>query len=128
MRKTELLRVQKQDINFFKRTIIVQSAKNHKLRVVHIDLKLAIKLFFYCRKLDDTELLFKLDCNYVSATFCNIMRKSKLQRISFHDLRHIYASYLLSKSKNKANVILSVSRQLRSFKCSRNVTNILSCS
>ena len=128
MRKTELLKIQKQDIDFFKRTIIVQSAKSHKLRVVHIDLKLTVILFVYCFKLHDEDFLFVLDSRYVSATFYNIIKKSKLQKICFHDLRHIYASYILSKSKNKANTILSVSHQLRSFKRRRNSSNIFSCS
>lgn len=115
MRKIEILRLKKYDIDFKQRKIVIQSAKNHKIRIINIDLKLTIILFFYCIKLDDDELLFKIKSSYVSVMFHEIMRKSKLRKITFHDIRHIYASYLLSKLRNHANAIIIVQQQLRSL-------------
>lgn len=117
MRKIEILRLRKCDIKFKERKIIIQSAKNHRTRIVDIDFKLAIILYFYCKNLKDDELLFKLKSNYVSIIFHQIIKKSKLRKITFHDLRHIYASFLLSKLRNHANAILVVQQQLRSFNC-----------
>lgn len=115
MRKIEILRLRKHDINFKQRKIVVQSAKSNKLRTINIDLKLTIILFFYCKKLNDNELLFNLKSNYVSVTFHQILKQSNLKKITFHDIRHIYASYLLSKLKNHANAIIIVQQQLRTF-------------
>lgn len=115
MRKVEILRLRKYDINFKQRKIVVQSAKSHRLRIINIDFKLTIILFLYCKNLKDDELLFKLKSNYVSVTFYQILKQSNLRKITFHDIRHIYASYLLSKLKNYANAIIIVQQQLRSF-------------
>lgn len=108
MRKVELLRLRKYDINF----ITVQTAKNHKTRIIHIDLKITIILFFYCRNLKDDELLFKFSSVTVSCDFHRIMKQSNIKKITLHDIRHIYASFLLSKLQNSANSILFVSNQL----------------
>lgn len=113
MRKVELLRLRKFDINFRRRKITIQSAKNHLVREIDIDLKITILLFFYCRKLKDSDLLFNFSTTYVSIEFYQVMRKSNLKRITLHDIRHIYASYLLSQLKNSANSIIFVQKQLR---------------
>jgi len=115
MRKIEILHLKKHDINFKQRKIVVQSAKSNKLRTINIDLKLTIILFFYCKSLKDDELLFKLKSNYVSVTFYQKLKQSNLRKITFHDIRHIYASYLLSNLKNRANAIIIVQQQLRTF-------------
>ncbi len=115
MRRIEILRLKKQDIKFKERKIVVHSAKNHKLRIIDIDLKLSIILYFYCRNLKDDEVLFKIKSSYVSIYFHIIMKKSNLRKITFHDTRHVYASFLLSKLKNHANAIIVVQLQLRTF-------------
>lgn len=112
MRKVELLRIKKYDINFRNRTIVVRTAKNHKTRIIHIDLKITIVLFFYCRNLQDDELLFKLSSVTVSCDFHRIIERSNIKKITLRDIRHIYASYLLSRLRNSANSILFVSSQL----------------
>lgn len=112
MRKAEILRLRKHDINFKERKIYVQSVKNNKNRIIDIDFKLVIILYFYCRKLNSTDLLFNLKSSYVSIYFHKIMQKSDLQKITFHDMRHIHASFLLSKLRNNANAILIVSKRL----------------
>lgn len=115
MRKVEALRLQKQDINFKERTILVRSAKNHKERLIIIDLKLTIILYFYCLHLTDDDLLFNISYVEVSNEFNRIMKNAKIKKITIHDIRHIYASFLLSKLKNSANSILVVQQQLRTF-------------
>jgi len=115
MRKIEILRLKKKDIKFREKKIVVQSAKNHKTRIIDIDLKLTIILYFYCRKLKNDSFLFDFKSNYVSAKFHKIIESSNLSKVTFHDLRHIYASYLLSNLRNHANAIIIVQRQLRSF-------------
>lgn len=112
MRKVEILRLHKRDIKFRNRKIVVQSAKNHKIRIIDIDFKLAIILFFYCRNLKDDDLLFTIKSNSVSVLFYSIMQKSNLRKITFHDLRHIHTSFLLSKLRNHANAILVVADRL----------------
>ena len=115
MRKIEILHIQKQDIKFRERKLVVKSAKNHKIRIIDIDLKLTIILFFYCKNLKYDDYLFHLKSSYVSVSFYNRMRNSNLKKILFHVLRHIYASYLLSNIRNPANAILVVQNQLRSL-------------
>lgn len=115
MRKIEILRLKKQDIKFKERRIVVQSAKNHKIRIVDIDFKLAIILYFYCKNLKDDELLFKFKSSYISIVFYQAIKKSNLRKITFHDLRHLHASYLLSKLKNNANAIIIVQLRLRTL-------------
>lgn len=117
MRKVEILNLKKRNIKFKEKKIVIQSAKTHKTRIIDIDLKLAIILFFYCSNLKDDDLLFNLKSNYVSVLFYQKVKKSNLQKITFHDLRHLYASYLLSKLKNSANSIQTVQLQLRTFYC-----------
>lgn len=115
MRKIEILRLKKQDINFKERKMIVQSAKTNKIRIIDIDLKLTIILYFYCKKLKNDELLFKLNSNSVSVLFYYRIKNSNIQKVTFHDLRHLHASYLLSKLRNHANAIIVVQLRLRSF-------------
>ena len=124
MRKVELLNLRKYDIRFRERKIAVHTAKSHKTRIINIDLKITILLYFYCRKLKDNELLFKLSSTYVSCEFHKLMKHSNLKKITLHDIRHIYASFLLSKLQNSANSILFVSKQLRTFFCCWNTTNL----
>ncbi len=114
MRKTEILRIKKEDILFQDRKLIVHSAKNSKDRLIDIDLKLTIILFLYCIKnnISERDLLFKVKSNSVSVMFYVTMKKSKLRKITFHDLRHIHASYILSKSK-RANTIKALQKRLR---------------
>lgn len=113
MRKVELLRVRKFDIDFRHRKLTVQSAKNHQIRVIDIDLKITIMLYFYCRKLKDSDLLFNFKSSCVSVEFYSIMKKSNLKIITLHDIRHIYASFVLARLRNSANSIVFVSKQLR---------------
>ena len=95
--------------------LLYNGAKNHKTRIVHLDLKITILLYLHCRKLNEGDLLFNFSSVYVSYEFLRIMRKSDIKKITLHDIRHIYASFLLSKLNNSANSLLFVSRQLRSF-------------
>lgn len=127
MRKVELLQLKKEDIDFKNRTILVQSAKSNKIRYIYIDLKLTIILYLYCRKLKHDELLFKFHSAYVSIYFHKTIVNSKLKQITFHDIRHIYASFLLANLKNNANALFIVQRQLRSCNCNRNSYDLCSC-
>ena len=126
MRRVEILNLRKKDINFKEKKIVIVSAKSHKTRIIYIDLKLTSVLFLYCRNLTDNDLLFRIDKNYVSIIFHKTIKKSNLKTITFHDIRHIYASFLLSKLSNKANAILVVQHQLRTFYCCRNIRYLFS--
>lgn len=120
MRKIELLRVKKYDIDFKNRKITIQSAKNHKTRIINIDIKIAVMLYFHCRKLNDDDYIFNFSSSYVSYEFHRRMKKANFRKITLHDIRHIYASLLLSKLKNSANSIIFVQHQLRTCYSSRN--------
>ena len=117
MRKIELLNVRKYDIDFRNRKIAVQSAKTHKTRIINIDIKITIMLYLHCRKLNDNDHIFNFSSSYVSYEFHRKMKKANFRRITLCDIRHIYASVLLSKLNNSANSLLFVQRQLRTCYC-----------
>lgn len=129
MRRSEILALQKKDIDFKKKKIIVNKSlcgfnkkdlyiketKSSKIRIIDVDLKLTIILFSYTFKMKNEDYLFKIQPTMLSNTFCSILAKSKLQHIRFHDLRHIHASLLLTNSKNKAITLKLVQERLRTL-------------
>ena len=134
MRKGELLALKKQDFVykrflFFKLpvSIIVKNnniydfeehittnklPKNNRARIISLDLRCSIFLYFLLKKTKE-DRLFTLNTNTITNKFCTIRKLNpKLKDIRLYDLRHIHACYLLSKLQNNANCIKIVQERL----------------
>ena len=103
LRVSEIVNLQKKDINFEEALIHVKLAKGKKDRFVKIPSSLTEDLENYC-KLDNSEILFasnrggKLTKNTIQKIVQNAGKKAEIKkRVYPHLLRHSFATHLLEQ-------------------------------
>ena len=91
-----------------------KTTKNNKTRYVSLDFKCSIFTYLYLKNIKE-EKLFNFNPYQLTSDFHKVIVKANLkkqQRIRFHDLRHIHASYILAHNKNKANTLKALQHRL----------------
>jgi integrase len=98
MRKSEILRLKWQDVDFARKTIIVRKTKNNEPNVLPINQTLLGELqhvphhlhsaYVFCNTAGDPY-------DEVKRSFNTACRKAGIKDFRFHDLRHTFASHLI---------------------------------
>jgi integrase len=107
MRKSEILGLRWQDLDFTAKTITVRRTKNNDPKVIPMNQTLAAELPRLPRHVQSVYVF----CNpqgkpydEVKRSFHTACRRAGLQDVRFHDLRHTFASYLVMNNVNLKTV------------------------
>lgn len=84
-RRSELLNVEKQDVNLESRTLTLRKTKNGLQRVVPLSMA-AIEAFK--SRLNSCDKVFEISAQALSQRFAAISKKAGIEGFRFHDLRH----------------------------------------
>lgn len=84
-RRTELLSIEKSDIDYENRTLTLRKTKNGLERVIPLP---SIALEVLCNRLNRKGRVFELSPSVVSQRFSALTKKSGIHNLRFHDLRH----------------------------------------
>ncbi len=107
MRKSEILGLKWQEIDFGAKTITVHRTKNNEPRVIHINQTLYHELHQLPRRLH-TPYVFCHEngerYDEVKRSFKSACRKAGISDFRFHDLRHTFASHLVMNGFNLKTV------------------------
>jgi len=98
MRKSEILRLKWQDIDFATKTIIVRQTKNNEPNVVPINQTLLGELQHSPRHLHSDYVFCSAagePYDEVKRSFNTACRRAGIKDFRFHDLRHTFASHLI---------------------------------
>jgi integrase len=90
-RRSELLNVEKSDIDLENRTLTLRKTKNGLIRVVPLSVA-AIETFR--RRLSSSDRVFEISAPALSQRFAAISKKAGIEGLRFHDLRHEAVSRL----------------------------------
>ena len=102
MRKGELLRLEWRDVSFDRREITVREAKNNEFRVIPMNQLVWDTLKRHPRHLHSDMVLARSDGEAYSDirnSFEKALAQAKLPRIRIHDLRHSFASNLVTSGQ-----------------------------
>ena len=115
MRKSELLRLQWQDVDLGKRVLTVRDTKNNEFRVIPLNQRVCEVLKRHPRHLQSDLVLARPDgaaaYQDLRKSFERALARAGLPRIRIHDLRHSFASNLVS-----GGISLAVVRELMGHK------------
>jgi integrase len=107
MRKSEILGLCWQDIDFGASTITVQRTKNNEPKVIPMNRTLREELQRLPRHLHSAYVFCNLQghpYDEVKRSFKTACRKAGIEDFRFHDLRHTFASYLVMNNVNLKTV------------------------
>jgi len=98
LRKTELLTLRRQDLDFKNRMLRVEQSKNGERRDIPMTPLVHDLLRAIPRRVDTPYVFANTDGapqQYLKTTWNTAVRKAKLEDFTFHDLRHTFASTLV---------------------------------
>jgi integrase len=107
MRKSEILGLQWQDIDFGTRTITVRRTKNNEPKMIPINQTLYAELQRLPRHLHSDYVFCNaagVPYDEVKRSFHTACRKAGVRDFRFHDLRHSFASHLVMNGINLKTV------------------------
>jgi len=113
MRRSELLRMRKEDIDFQKRRIIIRGNKTESSRTIGLAKKLKTILLNIINKTDDNYVFPHFHPSSLTYAFQRIRKTANLNNeLTLHSLRHTYGSYLLERgaSLKKTQTLLGHKR------------------
>ena len=99
LRKEELLRLKWEDVNFTRREVVVQDAKNNEFRTVPMNQLVFDTLKRHPRHISGEVVLARPDgkpYRDLRQSFEKALNRAELKRIRIHDLRHSFASNLVA--------------------------------
>ncbi len=98
IRQGELLKIRYENINFKKRTLLLKDTKNKGLdRIIPLSQKAFFILQSQPRQFDGR--VFPLTCNVLRHYWLEVMRKTKIENLRWHDLRR-HAISIMFAEKN----------------------------
>lgn len=100
LRKSNILNVQRKQIDFCTNSINVMDNKGNAYLVIPIADKYLAKLKELCKGIDEDDYLFKnpateLPYSDIKKAFHSALQKAKIKNFRFHDLRHTFATRLV---------------------------------
>lgn len=108
-RKSELLNLKWNDVDFFKSKIILRNTKNGEDREIHLSSETkSILEFLYEKKLEGNNFVFWSTVSStghiveVKKSWKKILDRANLKDLHIHDLRRTYATYLKSSGIEKS--------------------------
>jgi integrase len=107
MRKSEILGLKWQDVDFRAKTITVHRTKNNELRVIPMNQTLYDEVLQLPRRLHSAYIFCHEDgerYDEVKRSFKTACRKVGITDFRFHDLRHTFASHLVMNGINLKTV------------------------
>lgn len=98
MRLSEICRMKVEDIDYIRGNIFVPDSKTHRSRHIQMSEDLAGFLPGYTAgKVPEASALFKRDRYWVGKRFTALCKQAKIERFTFHCLRHSFAARLLGR-------------------------------
>ena len=107
MRKSEILNLKKEDIDFNQRLIFIKNSKNGKPRDIPMS-EPAYKALKSCSSQSNSQYVFTDENGQrvvnIRTGFNNALKRAGIDNFRFHDLRHTFASHLVMKGNDLLTV------------------------
>lgn len=96
LRKTELLSLKWENVDFKREVIVVENTKNRERRTIPLN-SVALEVLEKLPKKSDYIFPSKKGRGYIDVkkSFRNAVKRAGIKNVHFHDLRHTFASYLV---------------------------------
>ena len=100
MRRSEIINLKWEDINFKEKKIFLEKTKNGERRIIPMP-EIIFKTFKSLpRQLHSNKVFPDINGNMVTAAFERACKRAGISDFRFHDLRHTFASYLTMSGAN----------------------------
>ena len=96
MRRGELIRIEARDIDYDRRTLVVNETKTNVPRTIPLTIT-AISILKEQEGMAPTDTLFSIKADSLTQAFSRACEKTEIQNLRFHDLRHEATSRLFEK-------------------------------
>jgi len=105
MRQSELLRIERQHIDFERRTLVIPLTKNGDPRTIALTKRATRVLRFELSRTNDARP-FPITTESVKNAWQRLIRRTKIEDLRFHDLRHEAVSRLFERGLTMPEVAL----------------------